>query len=374
MKKVVHLTSAHKRYDDRILWRECRSLCEHGYDVTLVVNDAVKNETLENGIKIVSTGFVPKGRKQRLTEGVKRIYGLGIAQNADIYHLHDAELLMIALKLKEHGKKVIFDSHEVYGEVIKGRTWIPWLFRHGLSNIYNLYEGYVCNRIDGVIHIGRYDGKDWFAGRAKRFVHVGNYPRLDEYENIDVPDYRRRKNVCFVGGLSESTGVLTLLEAAEQAHVKLFLAGRFSPEGFENEFAKRDVHHISEYVGFLGRKEIFELYSRCAIGICTQPDSGGQLRKIENFNNKVYEYMSMEMPVILSDFSYKHQMVDKYHFGVVANPDDASDIANKITWLLEHPKEAEEMGKNGKRLLRERFTWDVAEKELLRLYQEVEAD
>ena len=87
MKKVVHMTSAHLRYDQRILWRECFSLREHGYDVTLIVNDAQENEVLENGIRILSTGFVPQGRRERMTEGVKRVYELGIVQNADIYGL-----------------------------------------------------------------------------------------------------------------------------------------------------------------------------------------------------------------------------------------------------------------------------------------------
>ncbi len=32
--------------------------------------------------------------------------------NADIYHLHDPELLRIAVKLKKKGKKVIYDAHE----------------------------------------------------------------------------------------------------------------------------------------------------------------------------------------------------------------------------------------------------------------------
>ena len=65
-------------------------------------------------------------------------------------------------------------------------------------------------------------------------------------------------------------------------------------------------------------------------------------------------------------------MVEKYNFGLVANPSDIDDIAAKIRWILDHPKEAAEMGKNGKRLLEEQFTWeDAAEPELLRMYQAV---
>lgn len=371
MKKVVHLTSAHRRYDQRILWRECVSLCEHGYDVTLIVNDDQGNETLKNGVKILSTGFVSHGRRQRMTEGVKCVYELGMAQDADIYHLHDAELLTIALKLKKHGKKVIFDSHEVYGEVIKGRGWIPAWIRGGLSFAYNTYETYVCRRIDGVIHIGKYDGKDWFAGRSKRFVHVGNFPQLSEYENLRVPFYQTRENICFSGGLSEEYNLSTILRAADKAGTGFVLAGRFSSESFQREFFEHDIHHIAQYAGFLNRKEIFELYGKCAIGMCIYPDTGGQLTKLENFNTKVYEYMAMEMPVILSDWPYKREMVEKYKFGLTANPSDAEEIASKIRWLLDHPKEAENMGKNGKRLLEEQFTWDVAERELLRIYQDV---
>ena len=296
MKNVVHLTSAHPRYDQRILWRECCSLREHGYDVTLIVNDAKENETLENGVRILSTGFVPQGRRERMTEGVKRVYTLGIAQNADIYHLHDAELLTIALKLKRNGKKVIFDSHEFYGETIKGRTWIPWGCRYLVSFLYNCYETYVCKRIDGVIAVGKYDGKDWFANRSKRFTVVGNFPPKDEYQDIPIPSYRLRANICYAGGLSEETGVLNLLEAAAKAQTRLLLAGRFSSEAFHEKCMENDTNHVVDYFGQIGRKDVFTMYGKCAIGICIPLNMGGQEYKINTLNTKIYEYMAMEMP------------------------------------------------------------------------------
>ncbi len=45
IKKVCHLTSAHQRYDVRIFQKECLSLAKHGYDVTLIVNDDLEDET-----------------------------------------------------------------------------------------------------------------------------------------------------------------------------------------------------------------------------------------------------------------------------------------------------------------------------------------
>ena len=49
-------------------------------------------------------------RIKRFTKAVNEIYKKSIEINADIYHLHDPELLRIARKLKD--EKIIYDAHE----------------------------------------------------------------------------------------------------------------------------------------------------------------------------------------------------------------------------------------------------------------------
>lgn len=370
-KRVAHLSTSLNRYNQRMLGREAFSLQENGYDVLVVVNDMAGSETLENGVKILSTGFVSQGRWQRMTEGARRVYELGLAQNADIYHLHETELLPFALKLKQHGKKVIFDSHEFYGENIKGRKWIPWVFRRPVSSLYTWYETYVCRQIDGVISVAYWKGKDWFEGRSRRSVQVGNYPRADEYRMVSIPDYSVRTGVCYSGGLVAERGITNLVEAGKRSGTTVCLAGTFSSKEYE-QMIMQDSKHI-RYLGFINsRKELFQIYADCAIGVSLLLDVG-QYAKLENLPTKVYEYMAAEMPVILSDFPYNRKLIEKYHFGLVANPADSDDIAEKIVWLLEHPKDAEKMGKNGKRLLEEQFTWErAAEPALLQMYKEIE--
>ena len=339
----------------------------------MIVNDAQENETLDNGIKILSTGFVPQGRRQRMTTGVLKVYELGISQDADVYHLHDPELLRIALRLKRQGKKVIFDSHEFYGEQIKSRDYIPTIARSFIAGSYHVYETYVCKRLDGVIVPALYDGTETFSGRAKRIAHVNNCPRRSEYGNTTIPAYAERKGVCYSGGLSENRGITNLVKAGKKAGVKIFLAGRFSPAAYEKQILDGASSDEVNYIGYInGREEVFSFYARCAIGVGLLIDDG-QYGKMGGLPTKIYEYMAAEMPVLISDFPYNRKIIGKHHFGLVANPTDVEDIAAKITWLLEHQKEAEEMGKNGKRLLEEQFTWEgAAEPELLRLYSEVE--
>ena len=371
MKKVVHLTSAHPRYDQRILWRECYSLREHGFDVILIVNDNQGQETLENGIRIISTGFVPNGRRQRMTEGVRNVFELGLAQDADIYHLHDPELLRIALKLKQHGKKVIFDSHEFYGHQIKTREYMPSFLRNIVANVYYYYETYICKQIDGVVIPFRYGGKDVFSGRTSRFAYVGNYPRYSEYEGISVPAYSSRQGLCYCGTLDRGNGISDLVQAGKKAGINILLAGVFSPPEYEQEILEKS--NALQYLGYIAkRKDVFRIYSKCAIG-ANVARNVGQNNQFDGLPSKVYEYMAMSMPVVISRSAYRERLVDQYRFGLVANPNDVDDIAAKICWLVEHPHEAEIMGKNGKRLLEEKFTWEKgAEPELLRLYREIE--
>mgnify|MGYP006954327009 CR=1 FL=1 len=73
-------------------------------------------------------GEKPVGTLNRLTSPfAKHAYEAALALDCELYHLHDPELLPYALKLKRHGKTVIFDSHEFYSLLIQEKGYIPGL-------------------------------------------------------------------------------------------------------------------------------------------------------------------------------------------------------------------------------------------------------
>ena len=53
------------------------------------------------------------------------------------------------------------------------------------------------------------------------------------------------------------------------------------------------------------------------------------------------------------------------------DPLNVEDIAKAIRWIIEHPTEAEHMGKNGRRAVEERYNWGTEEKKLLDLYEKI---
>ena len=50
--KLAHLSSAHSRFDTRIFFKECTSLANHGYNVSLIVADGYGNEVRSNVVEM----------------------------------------------------------------------------------------------------------------------------------------------------------------------------------------------------------------------------------------------------------------------------------------------------------------------------------
>ena len=114
MKKICNITRNRHRWNKGI-GRECFAEKEE-YEVHFVVSDNQKDE-FKDGIHFHGV----KQGKIRIIRGIfvlLALYKKAKSIQADLYVLHDPELLLIALFLKKCGK-VIFSSHEYYLEEIE---------------------------------------------------------------------------------------------------------------------------------------------------------------------------------------------------------------------------------------------------------------
>lgn len=368
MTKICHMTSAHPAEDVRIFHKECVSLANASYDVYLVQRGDSYDK---NGVHIVGAGNPEGGRLSRMLRFTKKVYQTALQIDADIYHFHDPELLPYALKLKKKGKYVIFDSHEKYTEQIASKPYLPGWAAKLISKVYGCFENFVLKRIDAVVFPCTMQGKNPFAGKCRRVSIISNAAILEEfYDCFDMDIPREDRTVCYVGGLTEDRGITVNMQAAYRANAKLVLAGKFSPSGYHEQLQQRAEYGCVDYRGMLSRQEVRALLASCQIGLCTLLDRG-QYLKIDTFGIKVYEYMSMGLPVILSRSDYNQKMVDAYQFGLCVDPENPDSVSHAIRYLLDNPKEAKQMGDNGRRAIKEEFNWGVEEKKLLALYEDI---
>ena len=71
----------------------------------------------------------------------------------------------------------------------------------------------------------------------------------------------------------------------------------------------------------------------------------------------------------VSNFSLCKEIVEGNRCGITVNPLNPKEIAQVIGYLLTHPEEAHQMGKNGRRAVEEKYNWGKEAEKLVRLYR-----
>ncbi|MCY4211547.1 MAG: glycosyltransferase, partial [Gammaproteobacteria bacterium] len=89
------------------------------------------------------------------------------------------------------------------------------------------------------------------------------------------------------------------------------------------------------------------------------------------YPTKMFEYMSVGLPVIASDFPAWRHIVDRAECGLLVNPLEPSAIADAMLWLLNNPQEAERMGRRARKAAEEFYSWEREGDKLIRLYKKL---
>ena len=147
--KVCHITTVHPAKDVRIFYKECVSLANAGFDVTLLVLNGVSEQA--QGVNIIGIQHPFKGRIDRIRNAPQIALIAAKKVDAAIYHFHDPEFLRVALQLKKIGKKVIYDVHEDVPRQILAKYWIPPILRQLTSFVFEKFENYVASRLDNIV-------------------------------------------------------------------------------------------------------------------------------------------------------------------------------------------------------------------------------
>jgi len=81
--------------------------------------------------------------------------------------------------------------------------------------------------------------------------------------------------------------------------------------------------------------------------------------------------MSAGIPIIASNFPLWREIVEGNQCGLCVDPLEPKAIGEAIQFLIDHPAEAEKMGKNGRQAVEQKYNWSIEEDKLLKLYKEL---
>ena len=362
--KVTHLTSVHPRKDSRIFHKECSSLARAGHSVTLLVADGFEPEDL-NGVHIESV--LPfKNRLLRLLIGPYRFFRAARAFRADVYHLHDPELIILGILLKIFlGARIIYDAHEDLPKQIFSKQYLPAPLRKPLSRLVQFVQWITLPWLDGLVTATPSIRNSLFK-LNKNIVDIKNFPIIGELSTSE-DTHATSRAVCYVGGLFATRGIVELIEAAALLpdNIEILLAGPMESESFHRSLEQMDGWQHTQYLGVLGREGVRDLLSRSAVGMVTLSATPNHL---ESYPTKMFEYMSAGLPVIASDLPLWREIVEGAQCGVLVDPGDAKAVSEAILAIVDHQGKAKEMGMNGQRAVLEKYNWELEAKRLINFY------
>lgn len=358
--KIYHISTVHKRYDGRILKKECVSLAKAGFDVSFVVVDG-KGDELFSGVKIIDAGVTGAGRKNRFLKGTKLVRKIIQRDQPDVLHFHDPELLFLAQKLaKKH--TVIYDAHEDLPKQIMSKFYIKPFLRKTVAALARYIEKRTATKIYGVISVVD-DIVERFQKYQPNTILLANYPVINTEEVIDYE--QKNGDIVYAGLVEQIRGALEMAKVAGQIQEPVHIYGPL-----QNEMLKTECEQLSDsfarFYGNINQETLFNILKISSIGlILCHPVPN----YINSSPNKLFEYMANGMAVVASNFPVWKDIVEVYKCGVCVNPLDVNAIREAVLYLKNNPETVIEMGKNGRKAVLERFNWEVESKKLIDFYR-----
>ena len=366
MHRICHISTVHSSFDIRIFHKECKTLAENGYDVSLIITH--DKETTAEGVHIIPLEK-EKNRMERVMKKKKDAFQKALDTNAEIYHIHDPELLGMGIKLKKLGKKVIYDSHEDASAAVLTREWIPSFMRRMVSAALDSYEKRAVKYFDAVV-AARPDIAAKFP--VNKTALVRNMPVLkmiDKVVPIDItPD---KPVVIYAGGITRIRGIKEIIKAVGRLNgrVEFWLLGGFDDLKYKEECEKEPGYKYTKYFGLVSPEKAYSYMKKATIGITNFLPAPNH---VFTQPNKPFEYMTCSLPMVMSDFAYWQKMFSDC--ALFANPKKPEEIAAQIAFLLDNPEISERMRRKGRRYIEENYSWESEQTILLELYESLLAD
>jgi glycosyltransferase involved in cell wall biosynthesis len=362
--KICHVTSVHNFNDNRIFYKEIKSIHNAGFDVCLI---APGDKDFEfEGVKIYhlkrSAGRISRMLRMSIVGVLKRSKEI----KADVYHLHDPELMIVGLILRLKGKKVVFDVHENNPASILSKPYIKYKFQKlVLSKVMMLMEKFFFTFFTKIV-----TARPDISESLSRFkpITLRNVPILPTLDKIEKPNFIKDKfALIFVGGITSIRGVKELIQAVDKVNdCELWLLGPFEDSAIENECKSLKGWSKVRYLGVVEPFEIFKYISYADVGVVTFLPLPNHLKTLAT---KPFEYMACGKPMIMSDFPYWREFFKDSSLYV--DPQNIEQIAQTILQLKNDHQLLISMGQLNKELAYKEYSWNSEVMVLIDFYNQM---
>lgn len=375
--------------------REARDLIRDGHNLYLMARRGPNQPAVEvvDGVNVIRVPL-PFQHKKAIADFIYFFFQRYLVffsiiracrrHKIDALHVHD---LPYAIATVLAGKllniDVVFDMHEYYTvmlemsfEAIAYRKFKFFAFI--LLSILKAEEKIATRWSKKIIvvadeHIQRIIS---LGISPENIVVVTNTEDIDHFSGFDIDEslaleYSDDFILLYVGGFSPHRGLDTAIKAMPAVlkkipNAKLMLVGDGCTMGELKQLTeKMGLENEVIFVGFQPFAKLPSYIKMCDIGLIPHISTP----HIETtMPNKIFQFMMLGKPVIVSSVRPMKRVVDDARCGSVFDVSDENSLANTIL-QLENKKMRDKLGENGKKAVEDRYNWHQTVQALLELYK-----
>ena len=344
------------------------------------------------GIDYDNAGFV-----DNIKNAFKIIYSMEARRNIarlldayrpDVAHLHIFQHQLspsILPELKKRGVPIIYTAHDLKSvcpnykmlthgqicELCRGRDFYHCFFNQctkesAVKSFVNVIEMYVhklmgyYELIDLIITPSAFYREKLIQYRfpEEKVVHIPNFVDERKY----VPKYKHQGYFAYLGRLSEEKGISTLIDAMRQVkHGKLKVIGTGPLEAHISDSVRSSGLKNVELVGFQSGEPLRELIRNSMFTVLpSEWYENGPMSLIESF--------AYGKPVIGSNIGGIPEHICDGKDGLLFEPGNAKDLAEKIDSMSNNPDRTIEMGKEARKKAETCYSKNTHMKAILDIY------
>ncbi len=312
----------------------------------------------------------------------KKIHHFLVSNNIEAIHIHDIQIADAAFKAnKKLNLPTVLDLHDNMPEIIK---LYPHLQKFPGKQLisprkWKQKEESFIKKATKVVTVSQ-EFIEEVVNRTKisreKIVLVPNTIHRSFYKNAVLNEsilekYKDNHVILYLGDTALRRGLQTAINAmvvlkTKIPTIKLVIVGKNTTDAI----LKQQVVNLKleDFVDFEGWQDVklFPSYIKASF-VCISPLH----RNIQHdvaYANKVFQYMSFEKPVLVSNAIAQMNLIERTNSGLVHLEQNSEDFADKVMQLFNDKSLQKTLGENGKSFVENEFCWEKTSEKLVELY------